>query len=156
AHVPASRGRRQRRDRVEMGSELPCAATNACPRGKGSSRSRIPGPPPLRAISGRSDGTPFATRAFMANDSTYDTSTLALPRRDELLCFDPSGLYDKLVRLKVVGTREEGATLLREVVKYLIVSDLHPEESIPMFSSRVDEVWHQFVLFTAQYADFCA
>ena len=29
------------------------------------------------------------------------------------------------------------------------------DKPLGMASARVDEVWHQFILFTRQYADFC-
>jgi hypothetical protein len=91
-----------------------------------------------------------------------DSDSLPLSRRPALLsqlpallAFDPPGLYEKLLRLHLVRSREEGSVLFDEVKKYLVLSEIHSSRSIPMFSRRVDEAWHQFVLFTAQYSEFC-
>jgi hypothetical protein len=77
-------------------------------------------------------------------------------RIPELLAFEAPYLEAKLLRLGVVETREEARGLFQEVKKYLVLAERQQQRSIPMFSVRVDEVWHQFVLFTAEYAAFCA
>lgn len=74
----------------------------------------------------------------------------------ELLAWQAPYLEAKLLRLGVVETREQARGLFQEVKKYLILADRDRERAIPMFSARVDEVWHQFVLFTAEYAEFCS
>jgi hypothetical protein len=84
-----------------------------------------------------------------------DTDSLPLSRLPALLAFDPPGLYEKLLRLHIIGSREEGSILFDEVKKYLVLSEVHSCRRIPMFSRRIDEAWHQFVLFTAHYAEFC-
>jgi hypothetical protein len=73
----------------------------------------------------------------------------------ELLAFEAPYLEAKLLRIGVVETREEARTLFQEVKKYLVLAARDDARAIPMFSVRVDEVWHQFVLFTAEYAEFC-
>ena len=40
--------------------------------------------------------------------------------------------------------------------RYLLVSDAVYPQQVPTFSRRVDEAWHQFVLFTREYTEFCA
>jgi hypothetical protein len=42
------------------------------------------------------------------------------------------------------------------VKKYLLIAEQCSPRTLPMFSVRIDEIWHQFVLFTAEYAEFCA
>jgi hypothetical protein len=86
--------------------------------------------------------------------SRSETASLPLGRLPELMAFEASYLHDKLLRLKIVRTREEGTALFQEVKKYLVLGELHKSHEIPMFSRRVDEVWHQFVLFTHQYHEF--
>ena len=61
----------------------------------------------------------------------------------------PSSLASKMIR-----AAEEGTMLFQEVKKDLVLGQLDPSHEIPMFSRRVDEVWHQFVLFTHQYYEF--
>ena len=79
---------------------------------------------------------------------------LARLRLSDLMAFEAPYLNAKLLRLKIVRTAEEGTMLFQEVKKYLVLGQLHPSHEIPMFSRRVDEVWHQFVLFTHQYHEF--
>ena len=73
----------------------------------------------------------------------------------ELLAFEAPYLEAKLLRIGTVETREEARALFQEVKKYLVLAARGDARPIPMFSVRVDEVWHQFVLFTAEYAEFC-
>jgi hypothetical protein len=72
----------------------------------------------------------------------------------ELMAFQAPYLEEKLLHLKIFS-RQEGRALLQEVKKYMVLTTLHPSVEIPMFSRRVDEVWHQFVLFTNSYSAFC-
>jgi hypothetical protein len=64
-------------------------------------------------------------------------------------------LIEKLVNDRIVDTAEEGEALFAEVKRYLLLSHLDPGVSWSMHSMRVDEAWHQFVLFTREYVDFC-
>jgi hypothetical protein len=76
-------------------------------------------------------------------------------RAAELLAFEAPYLEQKLCKNYLVQTPEEAARLFRELKRYLFLSELHRDHDIPMFSVRVDEAWHQFVLFTTEYQDFC-
>lgn len=84
-----------------------------------------------------------------------DTASLPLARQNELLGYRSPALTEKLLHLRTVERRDEASALLAEVIKYLVITELHPTEKVPMFSRRVDEVWHQFVLFTEEYQRFC-
>jgi len=54
-----------------------------------------------------------------------------------------------------VESRTEAENLFLEVKRYLVLDRLYPESKWQMYSRRIDEVWHQFVLFTREYAVFC-
>ena len=89
----------------------------------------------------------------MATDTTVTlptTSTLA-----ELLAFRAPYLEERLVREKKVRSAEEVAKLLDEVKKYIVLSRLMRDHSVPMLSRRIDEIWHQFILFSEEYKQFC-
>lgn len=43
----------------------------------------------------------------------------------------------------------------REMKRFLVLCILHPESGLGMFSSKVDNMWHNFILFTKDYAQFC-
>jgi hypothetical protein len=75
---------------------------------------------------------------------------------DALLAFQAPYLTMKLVRLGVADSEAQAAQLFAEVKKYLALVARDPEREVPMFSTRVDQVWHEFVLFTREYAEFCA
>ncbi len=49
----------------------------------------------------------------------------------------------------------EAARHERELKRFLAIAALNPKEEIGMFSEPVDNMWHNFILFTAQYAAFC-
>ena len=38
--------------------------------------------------------------------------------------------------------------------RYLVLANLDQDRSWNMYSLRIDEVWHQFILFTRQYTEF--
>lgn len=64
-------------------------------------------------------------------------------------------LIEKLVKDHIVETPQEAEALFTEVKRYLVIAALDREKSWHMYSLRIDECWHQFILFTRQYIDFC-
>ena len=64
-------------------------------------------------------------------------------------------VVEKLLNNKTVANEAEALSLFREVVRYLWLAEMDQSCSWPMFSLRVDEAWHQFVLFTREYSEFC-
>ena len=64
-------------------------------------------------------------------------------------------LIEKLLKECVVDTPEQAEALFTEVKRYLVLNQLDRTKSWQMFSLHVDEVWHQFVLFTVEYVAFC-
>jgi len=76
-------------------------------------------------------------------------------RTDDILAYEAPFLIEKLVKNAVVDTAEEADELFREVKRYLVLADRDQDCAWNMYSLRVDEVWHQFILFTRQYMEFC-
>jgi hypothetical protein len=74
---------------------------------------------------------------------------------EPVLRFEAPYLIEKLLKERIVDTAGEGEALFAEAKKYLILSYMDSDVSWNMYSTRVDEAWHQFVLFTTQYGDFC-
>jgi hypothetical protein len=64
-------------------------------------------------------------------------------------------LIEKLLKEQIADTPQHGEALFAEAIKYLILCHLYPEKRWDMFSRLIDEAWHQFVLFTSQYLEFC-
>lgn len=62
-------------------------------------------------------------------------------------------LLDKLVSDTLADSAEQAELLFREVERYLLLCQSQP--GLPMYSCRIDAVWHQFMLFTQDYQRFC-
>lgn len=62
---------------------------------------------------------------------------------------------EKLHKERFVESLADGEALLEEVKKYLVLCESDRSTSWSMYSLRVDQAWHQFILFTVQYTDFC-
>jgi hypothetical protein len=74
----------------------------------------------------------------------------------EVLAFRAPYLEEKLVKDQIAAGREEADALFQEVKKYLILVHMDPSRGYSVYSHRIDAVWHEFVLFTDQYARFSA
>ncbi len=81
--------------------------------------------------------------------------TPAVAAANEALDYQAPFLIEKLVKQGLAQTDEEAAALFAEVKKYIILAQSDNDKLWHMFSLRVDEAWHQFILYTAQYTDFC-
>jgi len=64
-------------------------------------------------------------------------------------------LIEKLIKDRVVDSADEGNALYLEVKRYLVLNQIDRTKIWKMYSHRVDEAWHEFVLFTAEYVAFC-
>ena len=73
----------------------------------------------------------------------------------EALAYEAPFLVEKLVKDRLVETPEEGEALFAEVKRFLVLVASDERVVWDMYSLRIDEAWHQFVLFTRQYVDFC-
>jgi hypothetical protein len=71
------------------------------------------------------------------------------------LDFEAPYLIEKLLKDHVVDSAEEANALFTEVKRYLVLNQIDRTKAWKMYSLRVDEVWHQFVLFTVEYSSFC-
>lgn len=72
----------------------------------------------------------------------------------EALAYKAPFVIDKLVKDGNVDSVEEGEALFLEVKRYLVLVASEPRPW-DMHSLRVDEAWHQFILFTKPYAEYC-
>jgi hypothetical protein len=76
--------------------------------------------------------------------------------RADPLTFEAPYLVEKLLKERIITSEAEARALFREVKRYFFLSRSDESRIWEMYSSRIDEVWHQFVLFTRQYFDFCS
>lgn len=73
----------------------------------------------------------------------------------DALDFEAPYLIEKLLKERVVESEAEAVALFTEVKRYLVLNQIDSSRSWQMHSLRVDDVWHQFVLFTVEYTHFC-
>jgi len=73
----------------------------------------------------------------------------------DALQYEAPFVIEKLVKARIVETADEGEALFTEVKRYLVLGRTDETKIWQMHSLRVDEAWHQFILFTKQYSDFC-
>jgi hypothetical protein len=79
----------------------------------------------------------------------------AVDGRADSLVFEAPYLVEKLLKDRIVTSESEARLLFREVKRYFFLTRSDQSRIWEMHSLRVDEVWHQFVLFTRQYFAFC-
>jgi hypothetical protein len=78
-----------------------------------------------------------------------------LPLIIEALDFEAPYVVERLVSDRVADTEAEAKELFDECKKYLVLSVSQTDVIVGMCSTRVDEAWHAFLLYTDQYRDFC-
>jgi hypothetical protein len=76
-------------------------------------------------------------------------------RAMEALAFEAPYLIEKLVKDCIAETPDEAERLFTEVKRYMIIAALDRSRVWHMYSLLIDECWHQFILFTHEYMDFC-
>jgi hypothetical protein len=96
----------------------------------------------------------LASMTTTALDTTTP-ATVAAESYSEALAFEAPFLIEKLVKDHVVESADEARTLFREVKRYLVLTIVDPGVVWAMYSLRVDQIWHQFILFTRQYIYYC-
>jgi hypothetical protein len=106
--------------------------------------------PDHRSALGHGRSVSSSERTLVASADRESVATYG-----SVLRFEAPYLIEKLVKDRIVDTADEGEALFAEAKKFLILSYVDSDVSWNMYSTRVDEAWHQFVLFTSQYVDFC-
>jgi hypothetical protein len=92
---------------------------------------------------------------MLGSTSMTTTAPVAAEVYSEALAFEAPFLIEKLVKDQVVESADEARALFREVKRYLVLTAVDRTVAWGMYSLRVDQIWHQFILFTRQYIDYC-
>jgi hypothetical protein len=71
------------------------------------------------------------------------------------LDYEAPFVIEKLVKQRIADSSDEAYRLFTEVKRFIVLVLFDTTEHFTMHSLRVDEAWHQFVLFTREYSDFC-
>lgn len=91
----------------------------------------------------------------MKHEPTFSQGSTTTQRSFEAIAYEAPFLIEKLLKDHIVETAQEGEALFTEVKRYFVLGRSDVSRIWQMHSLRIDEVWHQFVLFTRQYMDFC-
>jgi hypothetical protein len=88
------------------------------------------------------------------------TATVAAPvapavAHADALAFEAPYLIEKLVKDHVAESVEHAELLFRETKRYFVITECYADVTWSMYSLEIDAVWHQFVLFTRQYIQYC-
>ena len=94
-------------------------------------------------------------RSRSAAERARDSSTTPRGSLDPWPEFSAPFLVQRLCDLGLAADRERAAALVLEVKRYLWIACAERSRAVPMYSALVDEAWHQFILFTAEYRAFC-
>lgn len=97
------------------------------------------------------------------DDLREDLERLSFSRSDEpsrasdldVLAYEAPFLVTKLVEDRIADDEDEAHLLFREVKRFLVLVRSSDDVPWDMYSRRVDEAWHQFLLFTREYIQFC-
>lgn len=81
-----------------------------------------------------------------AGSKAYDSNALS---------FSAPFLIDKLLKAGLFSTAEEAEANFTELKKYLIIVSSNRKKVWSIYSVRIDSVWHEFILFTEAYAEYC-
>ena len=95
------------------------------------------------------------TANAIASAGAHSVPQVAAEAQTSALAFEAPYLTEKLLKDHVVETSSEAEALFREVKRYLVLTAADPSVAWGMYSLRVDQIWHQFILFTRQYIEYC-
>lgn len=82
-------------------------------------------------------------------------NTDAPSRLIEAVDYEAPFVIEKLLEEGVVDTARQGRALFLEAKRYMILCEIDTTKSWLTYSPRVDQAWHQFILFTVEYTEFC-
>ena len=89
----------------------------------------------------------------LQNQNHYVPNTvIGLPA--DLLAFEAPYVEERCLRKGIALSADDFEMLFAELKKYMWLV-AHDCEDMQMWSARVDGVWHEFILFTKQYQNFC-
>ena len=90
-----------------------------------------------------------------APSSSMNELTERERRIEECVAYDAPWLTLRLCQHGIARDQVQANALFLELKRYLLLAEQQGDRAVPMFSLRIDEVWHQFILFTAEYTAFC-
>lgn len=104
------------------------------------------------------DETTGLIPTLMTGDTHWRGRTAPVPILEgaqQALEFEAPFLIEKLLKERLVDSAAEGEALFTEVKRYMVLVGADESLGWDMHSLRVDDAWHQFILFTQQYTAYC-
>lgn len=74
--------------------------------------------------------------------------------KDPIWAYQAPFLESKLLQTKAFSDANEYQTAFTEFKRYCLLNKLGYQD-LGMHSEKVDALWHQFILFTREYQEFC-
>jgi hypothetical protein len=103
----------------------------------------------------------FSSFAFAGTDNTTNTTTISRVNQknqdiiNNVMNYQISPDIVKKFQHETRETSEKATLIEMELKRFLLMAALVPGKRVAMLSRDVDELWHTFLLFTQEYADFC-
>jgi hypothetical protein len=108
----------------------------------------------------RRHGIPRRTAAAPARQADQEPLRMKTPSLDDVLAYENSDIVHRFHKAYGIS-REEAADIFMQVKKWLWLANLRRQSGldgglhIDMSLVVIDEMWHNFVLFTKEYSAFC-
>ena len=87
--------------------------------------------------------------------SSHNVSVDVEQMKQALFAYEFPDLEERTMRHGLFGCSESYREAFTELKKFLWLCAKSDEQSALMVSKLIDELWHQFILFTREYHDFC-
>ena len=71
---------------------------------------------------------------------------------EKMVAYKHTGVVERIERTTTLS-KEQAEVLFEDTKQFLYLCARHPEVTIP--TKALDEGWHNFILFTEDYANFC-
>lgn len=94
----------------------------------------------------------FRTPPTLPVEATVPVTELVAPSLDAVMAYEHPRLLTRLIE-KVGLDPESARTTFEDMKRFLYLCAISDEPHAP--TEQIDEVWHNFILFTRDYAAFC-
>ena len=90
----------------------------------------------------------------MSKTQQLAVSTAHAHSMNDMLQFQVPGLKERVIAERVAQDDAEFTALFNELKKFLLICSVS-DAPVSMLGKKVDGVWHEFILFTKAYREFC-
>lgn len=99
----------------------------------------------------------LVSAAVVATAVVYARNAKTGPRREQYIrsYMFPRGLFEKLVKLRPGLDVKQQQLVARALRQYFLAYLKSGRRRVGMPSQVVDDLWHEFILYTRDYAEFC-